>query len=152
MELIRSLPSQSIPDVGHLPRVELSVERHDLAKLRWRGAASDGREFGFDLHQPLAQGALFFVSETAHYCIAQKPEPVLEVALGDPAAAALTGWKIGNLHFPMEVTEAGGSSRIRVADDLALRQLFERERIPFCEAVSVFQPLKGAPHAHGHAH
>jgi urease accessory protein UreE len=29
------------------------VERLKLAKRRWRGAATDGEEFGFDLEKPL---------------------------------------------------------------------------------------------------
>jgi urease accessory protein len=129
---------------AHLDRVRLPVERATLAKRRWRGVAESGEEFGFDLESPLADGAVFFQSEIAVYCVAQKYEPVLEIALmPEPRLIAKLGWTIGNLHFPIEVTEAA----IRVADDPALRQLFEREAIPFIACKRVFHPLSG-----GHRH
>src|SRR5687768_12334128 len=88
-----------------LERIPLSVDRLTLAKRRWRGAARDGRDFGFELEYPLAHDDVFFTSETAAYYIEQSPEPVLEVPLAEkPAAAARLGWIIGNLHFPLEVT------------------------------------------------
>ena len=59
------------------------------------------------------------------------------------SSAARLGWTIGNLHFSLEV--AGGI--VRVADDPALRQLFDRERIPFIACKRVFHPLSGA-HRH----
>jgi urease accessory protein len=127
-----------------LPRIALAVDRLLLAKRRWRGTADDGTDFGFDLSMPLSDGAAFFASESAYYCIAQKPEPVLEVALiSKLAPVARLGWTIGNLHFPIQVTD----EVIRVPDDSALRQLFEREKIPFTEAERVFNPF-----AKGHSH
>ena len=126
-----------------LPTIRISVERLTLAKRRWRGAAEDGFDFGFDLDAPLADGACIFQNESAGYFIAQKYEPVLEVALaaGAPASARL-GWIIGNLHFPLEVAEG----IVRVADDPALRQLFEREHIAFTACMRVFHPLGGGHH------
>jgi len=121
-----------------LPRIALTADRLVLAKRRWRGAAADGTDFGFDLSAPLADGAAFFASESAVYCIAQKPEPVLEITLiPRPAPVARLGWTIGNLHFPIQVTD----EVIRVPDDPALRQLFGREKIPFSEDVRVFTPF-----------
>ncbi|MEO6742074.1 MAG: urease accessory protein UreE [Chthoniobacteraceae bacterium] len=127
-----------------LPRIALAADRLMLAKRRWRGIATDGTDFGFDLSAPLADGAAFFASESAVYCIAQKPEPVLEIALiPRPAPVARLGWTIGNLHFPIQVTD----EVIRVPDDPALRQLFEREKIPFTACERVF-----APFARSHSH
>ncbi len=45
---------------GSLPTVRISADRLTLAKRRWRGIADDGREFGFDLAAPLADGACVF--------------------------------------------------------------------------------------------
>lgn len=127
-----------------LPVARLPVERLALAKRRWRGVAEDGTEFGFDLEHPLADGAVVFQSETAAYVLAQKDEPVLEIALGaDAPAAARLGWMIGNLHFQIEV--AGGL--VRVSDDPAVRQLFAREGLAFTACKRVFHPLGG-----GHQH
>ena len=121
-----------------LPRVVLAADRLTLAKRRWRGIASDDVEFGFDLAGPLADGTAFFASDTALYVLAQNAEPVLEVALiPRPAPVARLGWTIGNLHFPIQVTD----DAIRVPDDPALRQLFEREKIPFTACERVFIPF-----------
>lgn len=130
-----------------LPRLELRVERLTLAKRRWRGVAEDGREFGFVLDRPMVDGEAFFATEAAVYVIAQMAEPVLEIQSSHfgtrSADAARLGWLIGNLHFPLAID----GDTIRVADDPALRQLFEREQIPFTPAIAVFQPLAG-----GHRH
>ena len=143
MEIIRD----HLHDTGSgARRVPLVVERLALAKRRWRGVAEDGREFGFDLEHPLGDGDLFFRTDEAIYVLAQKPEPVLEISVGpDPARAAQLGWMIGNLHFSLAIE--GGA--VRVSDDPALRQLFEREGIAFAAREAVFKPL-GAAHSHSH--
>jgi urease accessory protein len=135
----------ALAEVPSLPRILLRADRQTLAKRRWRGVADDSTEFGFDLAAPLGDGAAFFASEAAVYFIKQNPEPVLEVALiAKAASVARLGWTIGNLHFPIQVTD----DAIRVPDDSALRQLFERESIPFTASVHVFIPFAKA---HNHA-
>jgi urease accessory protein len=123
--------------------IRIPVERLVLAKRRWRGLAEDGTEFGFDLESPLSDGAVVLQGESAIYVLAQKYEPVLEVALGEnsPASAKL-GWMIGNLHFVLEVADAV----VRVVDDPAVRQLFEREGISYTACKRVFHPLSGGHH------
>ncbi len=131
------------PAPSDLPSVRVPADRITLAKRRWRGVAEDGTEFGFDLEKPLADGAPVFATDEALYVIAQKYEPILEVALGtDAPTAARLGWLIGNLHFPLEVV----GSVVRVADDSALRQLFAREGIAFTACARVFHPLAGGHH------
>ena len=131
-----------------LPPIRISVDRLTLAKRRWRGVGEDGSDFGFDLDAPLADGASVFQNERAVYFIAQKYEPVLEirnaeVGMRNGTEAARLGWVIGNLHFQIQITD----EVVRVADDPALRQLFERERIAFVACKRVFHPLSG-----GHRH
>ncbi len=131
------------PDLS-LPVARVPVDRLTLAKRRWRGVAEDGREFGFDLDWPLTDGATVFQDES-RFVIAQKYEPVLEVRIA--VEAARLGWMIGNLHFQIQITD----EVVRVADDPALRLLFERERIAFVACARVFLPLGGsAPHGHHH--
>jgi urease accessory protein len=135
--------------LGHVDpdarRVPLVADRLTLAKRRWRGRAEDGEEFGFDLAAPLKNGAAFWAMKEAVYVIAQRMEMVLEVVLIPRSApVARLGWAIGNLHFPIEVTD----DAIRVPDDPALRQLFTREEIPFSMVECVFQPFA---RTHGHA-
>ena len=141
MEIIRgALP----PPATAFAKISIPIDRYTLAKRRWRGVAEDGREFGFDLEAPLADGAAVFQSEAAVYVIAQKYEPVLEIALGgDSPVAARLGWMIGNLHFQIEIA----GEVVRVTDDPAVRQLFEREGIGFTACRRVFHPLGG-----GHRH
>lgn len=128
--------------------IRIPVDRFTLAKRRWRGAAEDGTEFGFDLEKPLSDGAVVQEDGARTYIIAQKYEPVLEVGLEtDAPAAARLGWIIGNLHFPLEVA----GTTVRVVDDPALRQLFDREGIPYHTCKRVFKPLGGG-HSHGHHH
>jgi urease accessory protein len=129
------------------PLVRLAVDRLTLAKRRWRGVAEDGREFGFDLRGPLRDGDIFFVGDTVAYLIAQKYEPVLELRIADcglrsATEAARVGWVIGNLHFQMEITD----EVVRVTDDPALRQLFEREGLAFASCKRIFHPLAGGHH------
>jgi urease accessory protein len=145
MEIIRgALPSP----IDDLAKISIPIDRYSLAKRRWRGVADDGREFGFDLEAPLPDGAAVFRDDAGVYVIAQKYEPVLEVqsaVFGDrsPAAAARLGWMIGNLHFQIEIT----GEIVRVVDDPAVRQLFDREHIPYTACKRVFHPLAG-----GHRH
>lgn len=145
MEIIHGATTSTAPSA---PTVRLAVDRLTLAKRRWRGVAEDGREFGFDLTAPLRDGDSFFSDAAASYIIAQKYEPVLEVsvaaeALRDGAQAARMGWLIGNLHFLIEVTP----EVIRVVDDPAVRQMFEREGIAYTPCKRVFHPISG-----GHQH
>jgi urease accessory protein len=140
MDIIRAPLPPSAPGVLE---VLLPVDRLTLAKRRWRAAAEDGREFGFDLEEPLDDGVPFFQAAGATYVIAQQPEPILEVALTTPLQAARLGWLIGNLHFSLELA----GCVILVADDPALRQLFAREDIAFIEASRVFHPER-----QGHVH
>lgn len=164
-----------------LKPIRLAVERLTLAKRRWRGVAEDGAEFGFDLERPIADGAAFHQTADSVYLIAQKYEPVLELRIGSPlsefptlpgqppgptpapplegsadcptgagligSAAARVGWLIGNLHFQIEVLD----EIIRVVDDSAVRQMFEREGIQFTPCKRVFHPISGG-HSHGHSH
>lgn len=132
-------------------RIAIEVERGTLAKRRWRATAQDGREFGFDLERPLADGTTVFADEGKAYRVQQKPEPVLAVrleegALQGAADFARLGWLIGNLHFPLALADGA----VVVPDDPALRQLFERERIAFEARERVFKPLSGG-HSHEHS-
>jgi urease accessory protein len=139
MHIIRAPLS---PPPRGLPEILLPVDRLTLAKRRWHAAAEDGREFGFDLTEPLCDGAVFF-QDAAAYLISQRPEPVLEIPLSTPAESARLGWLIGNLHFSLELADP----ILRVPDDSAIRQMLTREHIPFTESIQVFHP-EGRAHVH----
>lgn len=126
----------------------LTADRATLAKRRWRGAAEDGREFGFDLEHALAEGSVFFREAGKCYKISQAPEPVFEIEFGgDPVQLAIIAWQIGNLHFSIEVTDVV----IRCPDDPALEQMLGKEQITWRRALSVFHPLTSSVgHAHHH--
>lgn len=131
-----------------LTRVPVGAGRHTLEKRRWRGFAADGAEFGFDLEHALNDGDVIFAGSQLYYQIEQLREPVLEIALGAAGDAARVGWMIGNLHFKIALT----TESIQAPDDPAIRQLLEREGIPFQQTEAVFRPLRGG-HSHGqHSH
>jgi urease accessory protein len=142
VEIIRE-PAKDVPPSE--PAARILVDRLTLSKRRWRATADDGVDFGFDLATPLTHGTVFNSADGRAYLIEQKPEPVLEITLiPRPAPVARLGWALGNLHFPMQVTD----DVIRVPDDTALRQFFERENIPYVALDRVFQPFA---RAHSHA-
>src|SRR5438105_540970 len=88
-----------------LPRIAVPVDRLTLAKRRLRANAQDGTDFGFDLEYPLKNGDVFIATSSAVYCFEQKPEKVIEFALGTtPEEGARLGWLFGNLHFPIQIT------------------------------------------------
>jgi urease accessory protein len=124
-------------------QVCLCVERRQFLKRRWRGVAEDGTEFGFDLEARLPEGAVIFQSETRDYIVRQRPETVYVLRPGSPEAAALVGWRIGNLHLPVEVV----SGVVRVVHDPAVPLLCAREGWPLIEETVVFNPLRIVAHA-----
>lgn len=127
--------------------VVLAVDRATLAKRRWRGVAPDGREFGFDLDDALEDGTVFHREAGKCYLVSQASEPLLEIDLGsDPGRAARLAWQVGNLHFPIEITDLV----IRCADDPAIRHLLGREKVPWRVTSAVFRPSTSAGHAHHH--
>jgi urease accessory protein len=131
-----------------LPVQEIVVERRDLARRRWRVAASDGHEFGFELARPLQPGDTIAQSGGKRYVLRQRPEPVLFVSLELAASAAAgLGWAFGNMHLEAS-TEPG---RLIVADTPAARQLLARLGLAFTTETHVFRPgrfARGALPAH----
>lgn len=134
MQLISTALASSDPS---LAEIVLSVERQKLAKRLWRGAASDGVEFGFELSAPLKHGEVFFQNETARYIIEQIAEPVVEIALDlTPSAAAGIGWAIGNLHLELSAE----TTRLLAPDEPAVRQLLDRLKVAFNPTTAIFRP------------
>jgi urease accessory protein len=143
---------QKLPHVhglhGH-HQVRLRAERSTLAKRRWRGVASDGREFGFDLDDTLTDGTPFHVDGGIYYVLEQLPEEVIEIPVTTIKEAACIAWSLGNLHFGVEVRP----DAVRVSPDPAVLQFLERERIIFRKLNAVFLPLSAGAHDHhGHHH
>ncbi len=134
LALIQNLVTS--PDPA-LPEVAVRADRLTLAKRLWRGAADDGREFGFELAAPLKHGDVIFQSESARYVIRQAEEPVVEIALAmAPSAAAGIGWAIGNLHLELSAEP----DRLLAPDEPAVRQLLERLKVPFRPTTAIFRP------------
>jgi urease accessory protein len=146
MQLVRAALVEF--DAG-LPVVAIPAERRKLAKRLWRGTAEDGTEFGFETDSPLRDGDVVAASASARYVLRQAPEPLLEIPLDvAPDAAAVIGWAVGNLHFPIEAQPA----RMLAPDDPGLRQSLDRLGIHYHAAVSVFQPHRFAGSLIGHGH
>ncbi len=133
---------------GHHTHIPLRVDRVTLAKRRWRGVAEDGKEFGFDLDQPINHGAHFFAVGENHYVIDQMPEEVLEIPVTTIEQAARIAWNLGNLHFSVEVSP----NAVRVTADPAVLQFLSRENIAFKKVTAVFLPLTATSHHHHDHH
>ena len=102
-----------------LPEVAVPVERTQIVKRLWRGAAIDGTEFGFELGAPLKHGDTVFETAAARYVLRQHPEALLEISLEvAPSAAAGIGWAIGNLHMELQAEP----TRLLALDEPAGRQ------------------------------
>ena len=127
--------------------VPVPVDRHKLARRRWRGSAVDGTDFGFDVTEALNHQDCIFISNGRAYCIEQVAEPCFILGLGSPQSAAWLGWMIGNLHFKAAFSSQG----ILVQDDLAVQQMLEREYIHYHRVLQVFQPSQQGGHSHAHA-
>jgi urease accessory protein len=124
-------------------QIELVAERGMFLKRRWRGAAANGTEFGFDLETRLIDGCVFHQTDSHDYVIRQEMETVYQLSPATADDAALMGWNIGNLHFPVQITDGA----IRVTRDPAIQQLIEREGWAFNEVSVVFNPLRVTAHA-----
>jgi urease accessory protein len=136
--MLQLIPAPVLHADPALPVVELRVERRTVAKRLWRGIAADGCEFGFSLAAPLKHGDTFWQTEVARYVIAQEPEPVLAVVIGDLPASATAGigWAVGNLHLEF----SSEANRLLTPDEPAARQLFARIQIEFNPTTAVFRP------------
>jgi urease accessory protein len=124
-------------------RILLHAERRLFLKRRWRGVAEDGTEFGFDLESRLSHGNVIFQTPQVDYIICQQPEVIYELKTETTEQAALMGWKIGNLHFPVQIVPGA----IWAMQDPAIKQLLEREGWPFTEQRVIFNPMRVVPHA-----
>jgi urease accessory protein len=134
---------------GHHVPVPLRVDRATLAKRRWRGVAEDGREFGFDLTEPMNHGAHFFAVSEIYYVIEQIPEEVLEIPITTLKQAARVAWSLGNLHFGVQVL----AEAVRVTEDPAVLQLLSRDGTTFKRVRCIFEPLSAGGHHHeDHSH
>ena len=133
---------------GHHHPVLVRVDRATLAKRRWRGVAEDGKEFGFDLAEPINHGAHFFAVGDNYYVIEQTSEEVLEIPVATVEQAARIAWGLGNLHFGVEVLPGA----VRVTEDPAVLQFLSREGTVFKRVKCVFLPLSAGAQHHHHDH
>jgi urease accessory protein len=115
----------------------IHADRFTLAKRLWRGTADDGREFGFELEEPLKHGDTVCQTESRRYVVQQTEEPIVEISLDvAPSAAAGIGWALGNLHLELSAEP----TRLVAADEPAVRQLLQRLNVPYRQTTGVFRP------------
>jgi urease accessory protein len=137
--------------VSSLPEVAIRVDRRRLARRLWRAAADDGEEFGFELESPLRHGDVVWAGGGRSYVVRQAPEPVLAIPLEvAPAAAAVIGWAVGNLHCAIEAQ----AERLLVPDDPGIRRSLDRLGVHYRPSTDVFQPHRftGVLPAPDHGH
>lgn len=142
MHLVRRMSAEQSPRPKN-EQVPLLVERYLFLKRRWQGVAEDGTEFAFDLESRLKIGGVIHRNDDADYVIVQKPETVYRVATPNARMAAHVAWKIGNLHFPLQIEDGF----LLVMIDSMVKTLLDREEWAYEEVSVVFQPLKLPPEA-----
>jgi urease accessory protein len=126
--------------------VAVKVDRHTLARRRWRVAAEDGCDLAVDLENPVKDGTALYVCESCVYVVSQDPEAVIEISIPtDPMKAAALGWFLGNQHLPVQILE----KVVRLEATPHLEDRLKREGLKFERCEAVFAP---APHSVGHAH
>jgi len=126
-------------------QVALFVKRRLFLKRRWEGVAEDGTVFEFDLESRLKDGGVIHRTKAVDYVIRQETEVVYEIPAPTPELAALVGWRIGNLHFPVQIVPGA----VRVTRDPLVKETIDREGWSCEEAEVVFQPLKIPPEVLG---
>lgn len=128
--------------------IPLAIDRWQLAKLRWRATAADGRDFGFELDFPLKHGDVILENDYGQYVVEQAVEPVLVFSISDATSAATLAWSIGNLHQPLQVT----TGELIAADDPALRLWCDQQHVAYRNEHRIFQPLRASAGHHHHHH
>ena len=137
-------PSTGTPPQSSL--ISIPADRWQLAKTRWRATAADGREFGFELAQPLQDGDAVWSNDYGVYVVRQIPEDVLVVHHQADLAAMALAWEIGNLHQPVQIT----AHEMITADDPSLRQFFAQKHVAYSQDKRVFQPVRTMTSHHHH--
>lgn len=142
MPIVRSMAAERSlrPESAQVP---LLAERYLFLKRCWKGQAEDGTGFEFELESRLKIGCVIHQTAAADYVIGQTPERVYRVETATAEMAALVGWKIGNLHFPVQIVDGF----VLVMIDPIVQTLLDRERWHYEEVSVVFQPLKLPPEA-----
>ncbi len=144
MPLITSKPS---PHEAARETVYVPVDRHTLAKRRWRRRAEDGTDLAVDLEQPCRHGELVLVRDQRAYRVRQGPEQLIRIPLPDEREdAARLGWFLGNQHLPVEVV----AGHLQVAFDKRLHERLSAlgVRPEVVEAVFNPDPHSAVPHHH----
>jgi urease accessory protein len=137
----RMLAERSLLPVDQ--QVVLAAERRQFLKRRWRAAAEDGTEFGFDLDARLTNNCVIFHRDGLDFVVRQLPETVYQIPFDSPAHAALVAWKTGNLHLPAQILD----DSILVLHDEAMASLLQREGWKFSEPQVLFTPMKAIAHS-----
>jgi len=139
----------SLPhSAAHGREIPVHVDRWQLAKLRWRAEAEDGRDFGIEVEEPLHHGDIVCTNDYSYYVIDQLPETVLVVKTTDAEKATRIAWSIGNLHQLLQIN----SDELISADDPSLRQLFDQLHIEYKVETRRFEPMRSAIGHHHHSH
>jgi urease accessory protein len=134
------------PDRDCKKSINLTAARTVLAKRRWRGTADDGREFGFDLEEPLKAGWVFYIEGDTFYILQQEPEDIIRIPVTTTQFASRVAWLLGNLHLAADFQPEA----IHVLDDPAAVQALTREKITYSRLRLVFSPRATANHHHHH--
>ncbi|MFC5050465.1 hypothetical protein ACFPK9_07555 [Rubritalea spongiae] len=123
----------------------LPIDRHTIAKRRWRQLLSEDLEVVYKLQVPSSHGALLLGSDGKCYKLQQNAEDVIAIPMpGSLEMAAKVGWYLGNQHLGIEVRE----KEILLEDVHTLARSLEKIGIPFERREDVFLCALHSSHSH----
>jgi urease accessory protein len=132
---IRVRPAGGWPRAAERTTVTLVFD--DRHRRRMRLLDDTGQPFLLDLDRParLADGDGLELEDGGVIRVTAAPEPVADIAAGDPIAALKLAWHIGNRHALVQIL---GPLTLRIRDDPVLVSMLEglgaritRRRAPF---------------------
>ena len=124
---------------------ELHVDRHILAKRRWRQFLGEELEVIYQLSVASKHGQLLHGSDGSCYKVVQKEEMVIAIPMPQSLEmAAKIGWYLGNQHLGIEVRP----TEILLENVHTLASSLERIGIPFERREDVFLCALHSSHSH----
>ena len=113
--------------------------------MRGRFTTTAGREIGVALPTGIQvePGQTLWIGAEWYLTMEAASEPLLEIYPDDREQAIRIAFEIGNLHFPLAVSD----DKLCVPDDSAMVQLLGRIGVRWEKSFAAFRPIgRGSPH------
>ncbi|PYE87332.1 urease accessory protein UreE [Phyllobacterium leguminum] len=139
------------PGAPHTDPIDVIVLTHDQRHIRRKLLHMRNDDVVMlDLKEPvqLADGDLLLLDNGGCVQIAAAEEPLYEVKARDGLHLTELAWHLGNRHLAAQIE----AERILILRDHVIADMLQRLGATVGQVTEPFQPVRGAYHAHGHAH